>query len=185
MPGGGKGGGVSIPDHYNITVGGGPQPLAVDAHIDPLTTTSNIAITQPVVTQATSNSDSKASLDLKVEPLDVKLEPVDVKIEPLQVTTDSTIDLKPVAVDSCQTIKLGPLPPIHMRQPYSLHFGFTYMGMELFGVNVSSHSETFLNSPPKHPGHEPHRHEQHGCGEPHHHDQPEPPKRGGLRVRLK
>jgi hypothetical protein len=73
-----------------------------------------------------------------------------------------------------------------MRQPYSLHFGFTYMGMELFGVNVSSHSETFLNSPPKHPGHEPHRHEQHdGCGEHHHNDQPEPPRRGGLRVRLK
>ena len=184
MPGGGKGGGVTIPDHYNITLGGSSTPLAVDAHVDPLTTTSNIAITQPIVSQSTSNSDSTASLDVKIEPLDIKLEPLDVKIEPLQVSTDSEIDLKPVAIDSCQTIKLAPLPPIHMRQPYSLHFGLTYMGMELWGVNVSSHSETFLSSPPKHPSHEPIVQEK-GCGEHHHEERPEPPKRGGLRVRVK
>lgn len=193
MPGGGKGGGggVTIPDHYNITVGGGSQPLAIDAHIEPITTTSNIAITQPIVSQSTStstsNSDSKASLDLKLEPLDIKIEPLDIKVEPLQVSTDSAIDLKPVAIDSCQTIKLAPLPPIHMRQPYSLHFGLTYMGMEVWGVNVSSHSETFLSSPPKHSGPEPHiHHEERDRGEAHHHQEhSESPKPGGLRVRIK
>jgi hypothetical protein len=186
MPGGGKGGGgVNIPDHYNITLGGGTMPLAVDAHIEPVTTTSNIAITQPIVTQSTSNSDSKASLDLKLEPVDLKVEPLDVKVEPLQVSTDSEIDLKPVVIDSCQTIKLAPLPPIHLRQPYSLHFGLTYMGMEVWGVNVSSHSETFLSSPPKHPGYEPHPDEHSGRAKSHQQAQPEPPKPGGLRVRVK
>src|SRR5215472_11857656 len=115
MPGGGKGGGVTIPKDYTVKVGGLGQPLAVDAHIEPITTTSNIAITQPIVSQSTAKSDSNATVDLKLEPLDIKLEPLDLKIEPLQVSTDSTIDLKPVAVDSCQTIRLAPLPPIHVR----------------------------------------------------------------------
>jgi len=188
MPGGGGkgGGGGSIPSNYTFTVGGGGQPIALDAHIEPITTTSNIAITQPIVSQSTSNSDSKASLDLKVEPLDIKIEPLDIKVEPLQVSTDSAIDLKPVAIDSCQTIRLAPLPPIHVRQPYSLHFGLTYMGMELFGINVSSHSETFLSSPPKQPSHEPHMHEHRDSRESHHHEeQSGPPRQGGLRVRVK
>jgi hypothetical protein len=153
----------------------------VDAHIEPITTTSNIAITQPIVTQTTSNSDSKASLDLKIEQLDIRLEPVDLKIEPLKVSTDSSIDLKPLAVDSCQTIRLAPLPPIHLRQPQSMHFGFTYMGMELFGFNVSSNSETFLNSPPKHFSPEPPMREEHH----HDHREGERPRSGGLRVRVK
>jgi hypothetical protein len=70
-------------------------------------------------------------------------------VEPLSVSSDSRslVDLKPVVVDSCQTIKLAPLPPIHMEQPYSQHFGFTYMGMELFGFTMSGKSEVRLHSP--------------------------------------
>jgi hypothetical protein len=34
-----------------------------------------------------------------------------------------------------------------MEQPYSQHFGFTYMGMELFGFTMSGKSELRLHSP--------------------------------------
>jgi len=142
----GKGGGVSIPSDYSIKLGSDGSTIHIDTDLDnihvkeiaPVTINSNVAVTQPVVT--------KSDLDLKVEPLNV-----DLKVEPLKVSSDSTsqIDVKPLAIDSCQTLKLAPLPPIKMEQPYSQHFGITFMGMELWGFNISGKSETFLHSPPK------------------------------------
>ena len=150
-----KGGGVNIPKDYTFKVGGLAPGITVDADLDnihikeiaPVTVNSNIAVTQPIVTDSKSKSDATAKVDLKVEPLDIKLEPVKADVD-----TNSTIDLKPVAVDSCQTIKFAPPPPICVDQPYSQHFGFTFMGMELFGFNISGRSETMLHSPskPKH-----------------------------------
>lgn len=174
-----KGGSApSIPNNYTITFGGG-----IDTELDnirvkeiaPVTINSNVAVTQPIVTQSTSKSDSTAGLDLRVEPL--------------KVSSDSTsqIDLKPLAIDSCQTLKLAPLPPIKMEQPYSQHFGFTLMGMELWGFNFSGRSETLLHSPAK-PRHYsvqiPERFDC--CGEAAHRSQPAPAQpRSGLRVRVK
>jgi hypothetical protein len=129
---------INFPNPFNIELGGDGTAINLDSDID-LTSNST----------STSTSNSTASLDLKVEPLDIKIEPLDLKIEPLKVDTDSKIDIKPLAVDSCTTIKLAPLPPIRLEQPYSTHFGFTYMGMELFGFNLAGKSATFLSSPPK------------------------------------
>lgn len=193
-----KGGGVDIPSDYTIKLGSDGSTIHIDSDLDnihlkeiaPVTVNSNLAVTQPIVTQSTANSDSKADIGLKVAPLDVK-------IEPLQITSDVTsdskseIDLKPVAIDSCQTLKLAPLPPIRVEQPYSQHFGITFMGVELWGVTVSGKSETFLHSPPKTPSY--HGYATSPCpgcgGEPHHHhesDAPSPgPARGGLRIRVK
>lgn len=128
---------VNIPSNYDIQLGGDGSTIRSDTGID-------LTVTKPIVTQSTSVSDSTAKLDLKIEPMDIK-------IEPLKVESDSrsTLDVKPLAVDSCQTLKLAPLPPIRIEQPYSQHFGFTYMGMELWGFTVSAKSETFLHSPPK------------------------------------
>ena len=127
-----KGGGVNIPSDYTIKLGSDGSTIHVDSDLDnihlkeiaPVTVNSNVAVTQPIVTQSTSKSDSTASVDLKVEPL--------------KVSSDSTsqIDVKPLAIDSCQTLKLAPLPPIKMEQPYSQHFGITFMGMELWGFNM-------------------------------------------------
>jgi hypothetical protein len=138
------GGGVNIPDHYSIALGSTSTPLQLDVDIDkipPVTVNSNLAITQPIVSQTTSNSTSNATTNSTAT--------VDLKVEPLTINSDSKslIDLKPVVVDSCQTIKLAPLPPIHIEQPYSQHFGFTYMGMELFGFTMSGKSEVRLHSP--------------------------------------
>ena len=179
----GKGGGVSIPSDYTIKLGSDGSIIHVDSDLDnihlkeiaPVTINSNVAVTQPIVTQSTSKSDSTASLDLKVEPL--------------QVSSDSTsaIDVKPLAIDSCQTLKLAPLPAIKMEQPYSQHFGITFMGMELWGFNVSGKSETFLHSPPKSHHYSVEIPERCGCcGEPAHQPRPEPAQpRSGLRVRMK
>jgi hypothetical protein len=153
------GGGVDIPSNYTIALGSTSTPLQVDVDIDkiaPVTVNSNLAVTQPIVTQSTSTStaNSTANLDLKIEPLDVKVEPLTIDSD-----SKSLIDLKPVVVDSCQTIRLAPLPPIHVEQPYSQHFGVTFMGMEIFGFNVSGTSEMKLHSPRKHHPCEPHERE--------------------------
>src|SRR5580693_4179362 len=74
-------------------------------------------------------------VEIKLDPIELKIDPLqaDLKIEPLQVSTDSKvatdskvfsdskseIDLKPVAMDSCTTFKLAPLPPVCLEQPYS------------------------------------------------------------------
>ena len=176
-----KGGSApTIPSNYTLTLGGGTH---IDTDLDnihvkeiaPVTVNSNVAVTQPIVTQSTSKSDSTAALDLKVEPL--------------KVSSDSTsqIDVKPLAIDSCQTLKLAPLPPIKMEQPYSQHFGITFMGMELWGFNMSGKSELCLHSPSK-PKHysvqipEP----CDCCGDTAHKPQPAPAQpRSGLRVRVK
>jgi hypothetical protein len=131
---------VDVPSGNPLPLEIGGNGTAIQSH-----TELEMAITQPIE----SKSNSTASLDLKIEPLDLKIEPIDLKIEPLKVDTGSTIDLKPIAVDSCSTIKLAPLPPIRLEQPYSQHFGFTYMGMELFGFTTAGRYETLLNNPGK------------------------------------
>jgi hypothetical protein len=178
-----KGSSVNIPSNYDIQLGGDGSTIRSDTGLD-------LAVTQPIVTESTSlstaTSTSTANVDLKIEPLDLKIEPLDLKIEPLKVDTDSKIDVKPLAIDTCTTIKLAPLPPIKVEQPYSTRFGFTYMGMELFGFTMSSHSGMFISSPPK-----PHYHSV-GMAEPHehsHHNEeasaPRTAPNSGLRVRIK
>jgi hypothetical protein len=182
------GGGVTIPGpDYSLTLGGGTH---IDTDLDnihikevaPITINSNLAVTEPIVTQATSKSDSSASLDLKVEPLDLK-------IEPLKVSSDSNseIDIKPLAIDSCQTLKLAPLPPMKLEQPYSQHFGMTFMGMELWGFTISGKSEMNLCSPAKSQHYGVQIPEPCGCcGEtPHKSSSTSVPSRSGLRVRVK
>jgi hypothetical protein len=174
---------VNIPKDYTIGIGGTGTTLSVDADLDnihlkeiaPVTINSNVAVTQPIVTDSTSKSDSTASIDLKVEPL--------------KVSSDSTsaIDVKPLAIDSCQTLKLAPLPPIKMEQPYSQHFGVTFMGMELWGFNISGKSETSLHSPPKPRHYSLQFEEPCDCyGEPADKPRSAPAQpRSGLRVRVK
>ena len=130
---------------------GSPLPLELGGTGTPIQSDLELAITQPIVSQSTST----ANLDLKVEPLDLKIEPLkidtdsSIDVKPLKIDTDSKIDLKPVAIDTCTTIKLAPLPPIKLEQPYSQHFGFTFMGMELFGFTTSGRYDTMLNGPAK------------------------------------
>jgi len=182
-----KSGGTSstVTSNSNVKLGGDGSFVNVNAELEPVTVNANLAVTQPIVTQSTAKSDSTATLELK--PVDVKIEPLDLKIEPLKVSSDSEIDIKPLAVDSCSTIKLAPLPPIRMEQPYSQHLGITFMGVELWGINLSGKSEMFLHSPPRDRQFGAHPHEPCDCrGEHDPKRKPEPTRQsGGLRVRVK
>jgi hypothetical protein len=182
-----KGGGVNIPSDYTVKLGSDGSTIHIDSDLDnihlkeiaPVTINSNLAVTQPIVTQSTSKSDSTSKNDSTV----------DLKMEPLKVSSDSTsaIDVKPLAIDSCQTLKLAPLPPIHVEQPYSQHFGITFMGMEVWGFNISGKSGTFLHSPAKAQHYVARAGEScECCGEAEHKPQAAPAQpRSGLRVRVK
>jgi hypothetical protein len=100
-----------------------------------LTTKSELAVTQPIVTNSTTKGDNTAKLNLAIEPLRVESD------------QRSAIDVKPLAVDACQTLKLAPLPATCIEQPYTHHFGFTFMGVELWGFNVNGTSEMAVRSP--------------------------------------
>jgi hypothetical protein len=175
------GGGGSIPNPWTILLGSNGSTISIDSDLDnirikefpPLTVNSNLAVTQPIVTDSKSKSDSTADVKLAIEPLKV------------DSNSNSTIDMKPVAVDSCQTIKLAPLPPICLEQPYSQHFGFTFMGIELWGFNMSGKSEMNMHSPPKVKYHSVNigGPSKAGCYEPLTQHKPNRPK-GGLRVRI-
>jgi hypothetical protein len=73
-----------------------------------------------------------------------------------------------------------------VEQPYSQHFGFTYMGMELFGFNISGTSEMKLHTPKKHHPFEPHERESESVERPAANSTGAAPQRagGGLRVRV-
>jgi hypothetical protein len=61
-----------------------------------------------------------------------------------------TVDLKPVAVDLCLNASTK-LPEGQIHQPFSFHFGFTWFGLEVFGVNIGGESKTLLKDLPKRP----------------------------------
>jgi hypothetical protein len=154
MGGGGKGGG-----------GGGGA-------------TSTINVTNSGTTNVDSDStveikgldNLKAAIDLKL-PQPFKTEtttelklPQPFKTESRQelaitqpIVTDSNsksamaLDIRPLTVDLCLKVSLGPIPPTCIRQPYHTHFGFTLYGQELFGFNFSGESQVIIQDLPKQP----------------------------------
>jgi hypothetical protein len=129
-------------DNIQETVELKPLSLTETVELKPVnvTTTSNSAITQPIVTDAKAKSDSTTK--------------VEVDLEPIKIESDqrSAIDVKPLAIDSCQTmtVRLAPLPSTSVDQPYNHHFGLTFMGMELWGFNLHGRSGMVLESPQRH-----------------------------------
>jgi hypothetical protein len=61
------------------------------------------------------------------------------------------LDIRPMTVDLCVNISLGPIPPTCIRQPYHTHFGFTLYGQEVFGFNFSGESQVIVQDLPKQP----------------------------------
>jgi len=88
------------------------------------------------------------NLHLTVDPLTVTEavtlnETVDLK----PVTLNENIDLKPVAIDTCQTLRLAPLPETQVCQPYHHHVGYTMFGVEFMGVTYHGESTQRIESP--------------------------------------
>jgi hypothetical protein len=132
----------SIPNPYTLQLAGVNPPVPIDSE-------STIHTPDTMKTDSTIHSPDTIKTDSTIHTPDTIKTDSTIHIpDTIKTDSKSEIDLKPVAVDSCTTIKLAPLPPSHIEQPYSQHFGFTFMGVELFGFNTSGRYETLLNTPP-------------------------------------
>jgi len=60
------------------------------------------------------------------------------------VDTSSSLDLKPVAVDSCVRLELAPPPPTEICMPYGQTWSWSVLGLELFALSISGESSTHV-----------------------------------------
>ena len=144
----------SLLDPLGIFDGGGSSSSA--------TVTSNLNL------KIEGLNDMKETLTLDIKPIEVKalelkpltlnenidLKPIELKpvtlnenIDLQPVTLNENIDLKPVAIDSCQTLRLAPLPETRVCQPYHHHVGYTLFGVEVMGMTYHGESEQLIGSP--------------------------------------
>jgi hypothetical protein len=91
------------------------------------------------------------TVDLKpvtvTETIDLKPVTVTETIDLKPVSVAETIDLKPVAVDSCQTLRLAPLPETRVCNPYHHHVAMTMFGLEVMAMTFNGESEQAIHSP--------------------------------------
>jgi hypothetical protein len=100
-----------------------PLQLREELVLDPIKTDSTIDTKSDITTHSDVTSDSKNAL---------------------------SIDLKPVALDVCTTTTTK-LPHGEICQPFNLHFGLTWFGVEFVGFNFGGESRTILRDLPKKP----------------------------------
>jgi hypothetical protein len=112
------------------------KPVTLNENIDlkPVTLNENIDV-KPV----TLNE----NIDLKPVTLN---ENIDLK----PVTLNENIDLKPVAVDTCQTLRLAPLPETRVSSPYHHRVTYHLFGIEMMNVSYAGESGQNIESP-RHP----------------------------------
>ena len=60
------------------------------------------------------------------------------------------MDVKPIAVDLCMKMSMGPMPPMCIRQPYQHHFGITMFGVEVLGFSFGQ-SQVIVQDLPQRP----------------------------------
>jgi len=157
---GGSGGGTSVTSTTNI--GGTDKPISLK--VEPVTVTQNsnmggtdkpIALkVEPLTVTETATANvggTDKPIGLNLEPLTVTEnlggtdKPIGVDLRP--VTLNENIDLKPVAVDTCQTLKLAPLPETEVCQPYRHHVAYTLFGVEYLGISYDGESKQLIDSP--------------------------------------
>lgn len=65
---------------------------------------------------------------------------LDPAVEPLTLESDRApvIELRPLALDTSQTIKLDPLPATCVEQSYQHHFGLTFLGSSSGVLSLSA-----------------------------------------------
>lgn len=77
-----------------------------------------------------------------------------VALEPVTTTstvdTSSSLDLKPVAVDSCVRLELAAPPATEVATPYDQQWSWSVLGLELFSVTVRGSTSTHIR--PEHHG---------------------------------
>src|SRR5229473_83791 len=107
---------------------------------------SSASVTSNVNLKLEGLDNIKETLTLDIKPIEVK--PLELKPLTINENIDlENIELKPVAIDSCQTLRLAPLPETRVCQPYHHHVGYTLFGVELMGVTYQGESEQLIGSP--------------------------------------
>lgn len=71
-----------------------------------------------------------------------------IDLKPMSTTssvdTRSSVDLQPVAVDSCVRLELAPPPATEISTPYETTWSWSVLGLELFALNVSGRTSTHV-----------------------------------------
>jgi hypothetical protein len=185
MPGGGKGGGGGTSS--TVTVNNGP--IDVDSTVD-INGLNDIKVTavlpQPFKTE--SRQELVLPQPFKTESRQELVLPQPLKTE-TDLDTNSTlsVDLKPVALDVCMTSSTK-LPQGQISQPFNVHFGLTWFGMEFFGFNFGGESRMVLQDLPKKPAVEWPAQQNaapYASSAPYRDDHPPMGQPRGLRVRIK
>ncbi|MBV7335260.1 hypothetical protein KFU94_44875 [Chloroflexi bacterium TSY] len=138
-----------------------------DIHYDPITidvnpTTVTLEGLDNINSNITLNTPQPLKTDSRTEvvlpqPLKTELaitEPIRTELaitEPIRTESKAELDVKPLVFDQCLTIKLDPLPPTCIRQPYQQHFGITILGVEVMGFSVSGELRHIVDETDKRP----------------------------------
>jgi hypothetical protein len=109
--------------------------------LKPVTINENIELKPVELKPVTINE----NIDLK--PVEVKPLTINENIDLKPVTIAESFDLKPVAVDTCQTLKLAPFPDTEVCQPYRHHIAYTLFGIEYAGVTYDGEAKQVIESP--------------------------------------
>lgn len=145
--GGGGGASSSVTSTMNLNVNGlDNMKSAVGLDIKPLEI-------KPLEIKPLTFNEVIEVKPLELKPLTVnetlELKPVTLNetVELKPVTVNETFDLRPVAIDSCQTMRLAPLPETRICQPYRHHVAYTMFGMEIGAVTYEGESQQNIESP--------------------------------------
>ncbi len=122
----------------------GANVNATLAGLDNIHTTLDGGLTSTLA----GHTDHTTTSTVTVTPLSTSSD-VRVELAPVKASTDSridqTVDLKPVAVDSCVRVVLGELPPTDLHTPYEQTWSWSLLGQELFSLTVRGETTTRLS----------------------------------------
>jgi hypothetical protein len=143
-----KGSAVSFLDPLGIFDGGGSSAsVSSTVNLD-IQGLDKIGVTESIEIKPLTVNEN---IDLKPvtlnENIDLKPVTLNENIDLKPVTLNENIDLKPVAVDTCQTLRLAPLPETKVCSPYHHHVALCMFGVELMAMTFNGESEQEIRSP--------------------------------------
>lgn len=116
---------------------------------------NNIGLNETIELKPIEVKPLKVTLDENVtikpvtlnENIDLKPVTLNENVDLKPVTLNENIDLKPVAVDTCQTLRLAPLPETRVSNPYHHRVTYHLFGMEMMNVSYTGESGQNVESP--------------------------------------
>jgi hypothetical protein len=131
------------------------QPVTLNENIDlqPVTLNQNIDLQPVTLNQNIDLQPVTLNENIDLQPVtlneNIDLQPVTLNenIDLQPVTLNENIDLKPVAVDTCQTLRLAPLPETRVSSPYHHRVTYHLFGMEMMNVSFTGESGQNIESP--------------------------------------